>query len=147
VIWNGSMFVFQARVNFFCLQLEHIWGFVYIMLGFKSWSYYCILDLNNKFFAWDLNRYLRVGNGNQLVRDPKTISHALASEKVRWSLQTTRCRLAKKQHYFQFFTRFGKCNKEGGKCPYIHDWEKVDIYTKFLKGICSNVDCELNHKV
>ena len=45
----------------------------------------------------------------------------IASEKVRWSLQTTRCHLAKKQHYFQFFTRFGKCNKEGGKCPYIHD--------------------------
>ena len=47
------------------------------------------MDLNNKFFAWDLNRYLGVGNGNQLVRDPKTISRALASEKVRWSLQTT----------------------------------------------------------
>ena len=53
------------------------------------------MDLNNKFFAWDLNRYLRVGNGNQLVRDPTTISRALASDKVRWSLQTTRCRLAK----------------------------------------------------
>ena len=105
------------------------------------------MDLHNKFSAWDLNRYLRVGNGNQLVRDPKTISHALASDKVRWSLQTTRCRLAKKQHYFQFFTRFGKCNKEGGKCPYIHDRQKVDTYTNFLKGIWSNVDRELYHKV
>lgn len=93
------------------------------------------------------NQYLRVGNGNQLVRDPKTISRALASEKVRWSLHTARCRLAKKQQYCQFFTRFGKCNKEGGKCPYIHDREKVAVCTKFLRGTCSNVDCELTHKI
>ena len=79
------------------------------------------MELNTKFFAWDLNRYLRVGNGNQLVRDPKKKIRALASEKARWSLQITRCCLAKKQQYFQVFTRFGKCNKEGGKCPYIHD--------------------------
>lgn len=93
------------------------------------------------------NQYLRVGNGNQLVRDPKTISRALASEKVRWSLHTARCRLAKKQQYCQFFTRFGKCNKEGGKCPYIHDREKVAVCTKFLRGTCSNVNCELTHKI
>lgn len=93
------------------------------------------------------NQYLRVGNGNQLVRDPKTISRALASEKVRWSLHTARCRLAKKQQYCQFFTRFGKCDKEGGKCPYIHDREKVAVCTKFLRGTCSNVNCELTHKI
>eukprot|EP01018_Ginkgo_biloba_P019123 Gb_37874 [translate_table: standard] len=93
------------------------------------------------------DEYLRVGNGNQLVRDPKTVSRALASEKVRWSLHTARCRLAKKQQYCQFFTRFGKCDKEGGKCPYIHDREKVAVCTNFLKGTCSNVNCKLTHKV
>ncbi|KAL2622795.1 hypothetical protein R1flu_003000 [Riccia fluitans] len=89
--------------------------------------------------------YLRVGN--QLVRDPKAASQALASEKVRWSLHHARSRGAKKQQYCQFFTRFGKCNKENGKCIYIHDPDKVAICTKFLKGECSNDQCLLTHKV
>ncbi|KAH9305277.1 hypothetical protein KI387_009681, partial [Taxus chinensis] len=93
------------------------------------------------------DEYLRVGNGNQLVRDPKKVCRVLASEKVRWSLHTARCRLAKRQQYCQFFTRFGKCNKEDGKCPYIHDREKVAVCTKFLKGACFNAICELTHKI
>jgi hypothetical protein len=71
----------------------------------------------------------------------------LASEKVRWSLHTVRSRLAKKQQYCQFFTRFGECKKSGGNCPYIHDQAKVAICTKFLKGLCSNATCKLTHKV
>lgn len=91
--------------------------------------------------------YLRVGNGNQLVRDPKAASRALASEKVRWSLHNARSRGVKKQQYCQFFTKFGKCNKESGKCLYIHDPEKVAVCTKFLKGDCTDVNCLLTHKV
>lgn len=71
----------------------------------------------------------------------------LASEKVRWSLHTVRTRLAKKQQYCQFFTRFGECKKSGGNCPYIHDQAKVAICTKFLTGLCSNTSCKLTHKV
>lgn len=91
--------------------------------------------------------YVQVGNGQQLVRDPKSASRALASEKVRWSLHTARFRRAKKQQYCLFFTRFGKCNKGEGECPYIHDPEKVAVCTKFLKGTCSGTNCLLTHKV
>lgn len=90
---------------------------------------------------------MRIGNGNQLVRDPKKRVRMLASEKVRWSLHTARLRLARKQKYCQFFTRFGKCNKEDGKCLYIHDPSKVAVCTKFLNGLCSNPNCKLTHKV
>ncbi|XP_011629129.1 uncharacterized protein LOC18424673 isoform X1 [Amborella trichopoda] len=93
------------------------------------------------------DEYIRVGNGNKLVRNPKKMSRVLANEKVRWSLHTVRTRLARKKQYCQFFTRFGKCNKEGGKCPYIHDPEKVAVCTKFLKGCCSRTNCMLTHKV
>ncbi|XP_039807454.1 uncharacterized protein LOC120671238 isoform X3 [Panicum virgatum] len=93
------------------------------------------------------NEYVRVNKGNQLVRNPKKVIRMLASEKVRWSLHTVRTRLAKKQQYCQFFTRFGECKKSGGKCPYIHDRAKVAICTKFLKGLCSNTSCKLTHKV
>lgn len=92
-------------------------------------------------------RYIRVGNGNQLVRDPKKLVRILANEKIRWSLHTARLRSVRKQQYCQFFTRFGKCNKEDGKCPYIHDPTKIAICTKFLKGLCSSPNCKLTHKV
>ncbi|PIA47563.1 hypothetical protein AQUCO_01400305v1 [Aquilegia coerulea] len=95
----------------------------------------------------DNDEYIRIGNGNQLVRDPKKLVRLLASEKVRWSLHTARLRLARKQQYCQFFTRFGKCNKGDGKCPYIHDPAKIAVCTKFLKGLCSNATCKLTHKV
>lgn len=93
------------------------------------------------------DEYVRIGNGNQLVRDPKKRTRVLASEKVRWSLRTARLRLARKKKYCQFFTRFGKCNKDDGKCPYIHDPSKIVVCTKFLNGSCSNPDCKLTHKV
>ncbi|KAJ8762904.1 hypothetical protein K2173_023033 [Erythroxylum novogranatense] len=93
------------------------------------------------------NEYVRIGNGNQLIRNPKKRIRILASEKVRWSLHTARSRLARKRKYCQFFTRFGKCNKDDGKCPYIHDSSKIAVCTKFLNGLCSNNDCKLTHKV
>ncbi|KAM0832225.1 hypothetical protein ACQ4PT_065058 [Festuca glaucescens] len=93
------------------------------------------------------NEYVRVSKGNQLVRNPKKVIRMLANEKVRWSLHTVRSRLAKKQQYCQFFTRFGECKKPGGKCHYIHDRAKVTICTKFLKGLCSDTSCKLTHKV
>ncbi|XWS23675.1 hypothetical protein CRYUN_Cryun28dG0035400 [Craigia yunnanensis] len=93
------------------------------------------------------DEYVRIGNGNQLVSDPKKRTRVLASEKVRWSLHTARLRLFKKRKYCQFFTRFGKCNKDDGKCPYIHDPSKIAVCTKFLKGLCSNLNCKLTHKV
>lgn len=93
------------------------------------------------------DEYVRIGNGNQLVRDPKKLQRILASEKVRWSLHTARLKLAQKRQYCLFFTRFGKCNKSGGKCPYIHDSSKVSICTKFLRGQCSDINCMLTHKV
>ncbi|KAF5208151.1 Zinc finger ccch domain-containing protein [Thalictrum thalictroides] len=95
----------------------------------------------------DNDEYIRIGNGNQLVRDPKKLVRLLASEKVRWSLHTARLRLARKQQYCQFYTRFGKCNKGDGKCPYIHDRAKIAVCTKFLKGLCSDATCKLTHKV
>ncbi|KAK4765888.1 hypothetical protein SAY87_007530 [Trapa incisa] len=67
------------------------------------------------------NEYVRIGNG--------------------------RLKLAKKRTYCQFFTRFGKCNKGDGKCPYIHDPSKIAVCTKFLSGSCSNEECKLTHKV
>ncbi|XP_023644996.1 uncharacterized protein At1g21580 isoform X2 [Capsella rubella] len=91
--------------------------------------------------------YVRVGNGNQLVRDPKKRIRVLANEKVRWSLHNVRLRLAKKKKYCQFFTRFGKCNKDDGKCPYVHDPSKIAVCTKFLNGLCANANCKLTHKV
>uniref|UniRef100_A0A1J3FRE9 C3H1-type domain-containing protein n=1 Tax=Noccaea caerulescens TaxID=107243 RepID=A0A1J3FRE9_NOCCA len=91
--------------------------------------------------------YVRVGNGNQLVRDPKKRTRALANEKVRWSLHNARLRSAKKKKYCQFFTRFGKCNKDDGKCPYVHDPSKIAVCTKFLNGLCANANCKLTHKV
>lgn len=94
-----------------------------------------------------IGRYVRIGNGNQLVRDPKKRTRILASERVRWSLHTARQRLAKKRKYCQFFTRFGKCNKDDGKCPYIHDSSKIAVCTKYLNGLCSNPNCKLTHKV
>nr|XP_043614401.1 uncharacterized protein At1g21580 [Erigeron canadensis] len=93
------------------------------------------------------DEYVRIGNGNQLVRNPKRRTRIFASEKVRWSLHTVRSRFAKKKKYCQFFTRFGKCNKDAGKCPYIHDSSKVAVCTKFLAGSCSNTNCKLTHKV
>ncbi|KAG6626185.1 hypothetical protein CIPAW_15G030900 [Carya illinoinensis] len=93
------------------------------------------------------DEYVRIGNGNQLIRDPKKRTRKLASEKVRWSLHTARLRLARKRKYCQFFTRFGKCNKDDGKCPYIHDSSKIAVCTKFLNGLCSNPNCKLTHKV
>ncbi|XP_031483914.1 uncharacterized protein LOC116253282 isoform X2 [Nymphaea colorata] len=93
------------------------------------------------------NEYVRIGSGNKLVRDPKRLTRMLANEKVKWSLHTVRSRLARKRQYCQFFTRFGKCNKSDGKCPYIHDPDKVAICTKFLKGSCLNENCKLTHKV
>ncbi|KAL9245133.1 hypothetical protein vseg_018818 [Gypsophila vaccaria] len=93
------------------------------------------------------NEYVRIGNGNQLVRDPKRRTRILASEKVRWSLHTARSRLAKKRKFCQFFTRFGQCNKSEGKCPYIHDSSKISVCTKFLKGLCVDPNCKLTHKV
>ncbi|XP_057441812.1 uncharacterized protein LOC130733602 isoform X2 [Lotus japonicus] len=93
------------------------------------------------------DEYVRIGNGNQLIRDPKKRTRKLANEKVRWSLHTARQRFARKQKYCQFFTRFGKCNKDGGKCPYIHDPSKVAVCTKFLNGLCSTPNCKLTHKV
>ncbi|XP_023770112.1 uncharacterized protein At1g21580 [Lactuca sativa] len=94
------------------------------------------------------DEYLRIGNGNQLVRNPKRRTRLFANEKVRWSLHTARSRLARKKKYCQFFTRFGKCNKDNdGKCPYIHDSSKIAVCTKFLKGLCSNPHCNLTHKV
>eukprot|EP00257_Ricinus_communis_P017037 XP_015575379.1 uncharacterized protein At1g21580 isoform X2 [Ricinus communis] len=93
------------------------------------------------------DEYVRIGNGNQLVRDPKKRTRILASEKVRWSLHTARSRLARKRKYCQFFTRFGKCNKDDGKCPYIHDSSKIAVCTKFLNGLCFNPVCKLTHKV
>ncbi|XP_057993586.1 uncharacterized protein At1g21580 isoform X2 [Hevea brasiliensis] len=93
------------------------------------------------------DEYVRIGNDNQLVRDPKKRTRLLASEKVRWSLHTARSQLARKRKYCQFFTRFGKCNKDDGKCPYIHDSSKIAVCTKFLNGLCFNSDCKLTHKV
>ncbi|XP_011027446.1 PREDICTED: uncharacterized protein LOC105127746 isoform X5 [Populus euphratica] len=93
------------------------------------------------------DEYVRIGNGNQLIRDPKKRTRILASEKVRWSLHTARSRLARKRKYCQFFTRFGKCNKDDGKCPFIHDSSKIAVCTKFLNGLCFNPDCKLTHKV
>lgn len=94
------------------------------------------------------DEYLRIGNCNQLVRNPKRRTRLFANEKVRWSLHTARSRLARKKKYCQFFTRFGKCNKDNdGKCPYIHDSSKIAVCTKFLKGLCSNPHCNLTHKV
>ncbi|PKU68623.1 Zinc finger CCCH domain-containing protein 7 [Dendrobium catenatum] len=92
------------------------------------------------------NEYVRIGNGNQLVRDPKKLKRILANEKVRWSLHSARLRLAQKRQFCLFFTRFGKCNKSGRKCPYIHDPAKVAICAKFLRGQCSDANCKLTHK-
>ncbi|GAB2220927.1 hypothetical protein Drorol1_Dr00012086 [Drosera rotundifolia] len=93
------------------------------------------------------DEYVQVGNRNQLIRDPKRRIRILASEKVRWSLHTARMRLVKKKKYCLFFTKFGKCNKDEGKCPYIHDSSKIAVCTKYLNDICFDLDCTLTHQV
>lgn len=92
--------------------------------------------------------YVCAGNGNQLVRDPKALSKALASERVRYSLHNARVRKAKPKSFCQFYTRFGKCKKKDtGECRYIHDPDKIAVCTKFIRGACSNSNCLLTHKV
>lgn len=108
-------------------------------------SYHPTLEYSND--CHNICRYVQIGNGNQLIRDPKKRTRKLANEKVRWSLHTARQRLARRQKYCQFFTRFGKCNKDGGKCPYIHDPSKIAVCTKFLNGLCSTPNCKLTHEV
>uniref|UniRef100_A0A7N0ZVW8 C3H1-type domain-containing protein n=1 Tax=Kalanchoe fedtschenkoi TaxID=63787 RepID=A0A7N0ZVW8_KALFE len=93
------------------------------------------------------DEYIRIGNGNQLIRDPKKRIRMLANEKIKWSLHNVRLRLVKKRRFCQFYTRFGKCNKDDGKCPFIHDSSKIAVCTKFLKGICFEPNCKLTHKV
>ncbi|XP_075512377.1 zinc finger CCCH domain-containing protein 7-like [Primulina tabacum] len=85
------------------------------------------------------DEYVRIGTGNQLVRDPKKRNRVL--------VRIARLRLARKRKYCQFFTRFGKCNKSDGKCPCIHDPSKIVVCTKFLNGSCTDCDCKLTHKV
>eukprot|EP00850_Spirogloea_muscicola_P002135 SM000008S22224 [mRNA] locus=s8:530920:533544:+ [translate_table: standard] len=91
--------------------------------------------------------YVRLGNGNKLIRDPKTTSRVLASARLRYSLHNARRRRLKKQQHCQFFTRFGKCNKSDGDCLYIHDIKKVAVCVKFLRGKCMDDKCPLMHKV
>ncbi|KAL5077214.1 hypothetical protein RYX36_016198 [Vicia faba] len=43
------------------------------------------------------DEYVTIGNGNQLIRDPRKQIRKLAYEKDRWSLHTARQRLARKQ--------------------------------------------------
>ncbi|CAH8258442.1 unnamed protein product [Arabidopsis lyrata] len=88
-----------------------------------------------------------IRNCDQLARDPKKRTCVLTNEKVRWSLINVRLRVAKKMKYCQFFTRFGKCNKDDGKCPYVHNPSKIAVCTKFLSGLCANPECKLTHKV
>ncbi|WCJ43488.1 Zinc finger C-x8-C-x5-C-x3-H type family protein [Euphorbia peplus] len=90
------------------------------------------------------DEYVRIGNGNQLVRDPKKRTRILANEKVRWSLHTARSRLARRRKYCQFFTRFGKCNKD---CKLTHKVipERMPDCSYFLQGICSNENCPYRH--
>ncbi|XP_068648735.1 zinc finger CCCH domain-containing protein 7-like [Aristolochia californica] len=95
----------------------------------------------------DKDEYIRTGKGNKLIRDTRKLKDILGSEKVRWSLDTARLKLAKKQEYCLLFTRFGKCNKENVKCPYIHDPNKIAVCTKFLKGMCLGLNCKLTQKV
>lgn len=108
---------------------------------------FCQLVETLVWYSLNFGRYIRIGNGNQLIRDPKKRTRLLASEKVRWSLHTARLRLARKRKYCQFFTRFGRCNKDSGRCPYLHDPSKIAVCTKFLNGSCSNDNCKLTHKV
>ncbi|XP_042026793.1 zinc finger CCCH domain-containing protein 7-like [Salvia splendens] len=108
------------------------------------------LSLSIFWWSFDTLHFIYIcsnGNGNQLIRDPKIRVRVLASEKVRWSLLTARLRLARKSKYCQFFTRFGKCNKDDVKCLCIHDPSKVVVCTKFQAGSCTNVDCISTHKV
>ncbi|KAL9682214.1 hypothetical protein QQ045_014007 [Rhodiola kirilowii] len=93
------------------------------------------------------NEYIRIGNGNQLIRDPKKRIRMLANEKIRWSLHNVRLRSVKKRRFCQFYTRFGKCNKDDGKCQFIHDSSKIAVCTKFLNGICYDLNCKLTHKI
>jgi len=51
----------------------------------------------------------------------------------------------KKNEYCLFFSKYGEC-KEGEKCQYIHDREKVAVCRKFLKGKCNDPHCKLSHK-
>lgn len=118
---------------------------MYLIIVFVN--FFQLLETSVWYELFECCRYVRIGNGNQLIRDPKKRTRILASEKVRWSLHTARLRLAKKGKYCQFFTRFGKCNKDNGRCPYIHDPSKIAVCTKFLNGLCSNANCRLTHKV
>ncbi|KAF7816805.1 putative zinc finger CCCH domain protein [Senna tora] len=93
------------------------------------------------------DEYVQVGNGNKLIRDQKKRTRMLANKKFIWSLQNAGQEGLARNQYCQFYTRFGKCNKDDGNCPYIHDSSEITVCTKFLNGLCPISDCKLTHKV
>eukprot|EP00117_Sycon_ciliatum_P027060 scpid33392/ scgid5981/ Zinc finger CCCH domain-containing protein 3 len=86
------------------------------------------------------------------VRCSGVKSTQLAKERVRRSIQLTSYRKSRTQvavqfkGYCAFYKRFGHC-RNGVKCMYVHDRDKVAVCRKFLKGLCdkSAEECLLSH--
>ncbi|GAQ86008.1 hypothetical protein KFL_002650040 [Klebsormidium nitens] len=92
--------------------------------------------------------FVRQGTSDRLVIDPTSARKTLASGRLKWSLQNARRRRATKgETLCPYFTKYGKCNREGATCPFVHDKDKVAICTKFVLGRCENSDCTLTHKI
>jgi len=85
--------------------------------------------------------YIRKPNG--LIKQKLNLTRVTANRIIQQSFK--RNIIAKKQ-YCIFFTKYGKCNNEGN-CKYLHDKSKIAVCRKFLKGMCSDPNCLLSHKV
>ncbi|KAL0314367.1 UNVERIFIED_CONTAM: Zinc finger CCCH domain-containing protein 7 [Sesamum angustifolium] len=81
------------------------------------------------------DEYVRIGNGNQLVRDPKKRTRVLASEKV----------IPERMQDCSYFLK-GSCSNEN--CPYRHVNVNPDstVCESFLRGYCADGnECRKKH--
>ncbi|KAF2291322.1 hypothetical protein GH714_022866 [Hevea brasiliensis] len=94
------------------------------------------------------DEYVRIGNDNQLVRDPKKRTRLLASEKVRWSLHTARSQLARKRKYYCKLTH-KVIPERMPDCSYflqVSEEAQLRLPTYKVTGSCpQGSKCKLHH--
>jgi len=83
-----------------------------------------------------------------LIRSRNSMTRQSITSYKQRSINTILKSQTRSKQYCMFFNKFGKCKKkEDGRCPYIHDPEKVAVCRKFLQGNCFKDQCLLSHKV
>lgn len=83
-----------------------------------------------------------------LIRSRNSMTRQSITSYKQRSINTILKSQTRSKQYCMFFNKFGKCKKnEEGRCPYIHDKEKVAVCRKFLQANCFKENCLLSHKV